>query len=120
MKYENKDHEIEALRSAKDNAYTERNHLVCYLSKIFPSYLERHPEADKEWKDDWRWIVFLYLPTGQATWHIHDSHLSMFDHLKRNQGKVWDGHTTEEKYERMQTLKKGFWVTTRPSPDGDK
>jgi hypothetical protein len=113
MQYKDQQHEIDTLRAAKDAAYTERNALVCYLSKMFPSYLERHPASDIEWDDDWRWIVFVYLPTGQATWHIHDSHLSMFDHLERDQGKVWNGHTTEEKYESMAKLKKGFWVSTR-------
>jgi len=43
-------------------------------------------------------------PTGQMTWHIHDSELPMFDHLGRASVNTWDGHTTEEKYERLAEL----------------
>lgn len=91
-------------KKAKDGAYAERDKLVCALSKIFPASLERHPDSDTTWEDDWRWIVFIELPTGQATWHIHDSELAWFDHLPRFTGKVWDGHTTPEKYERVASL----------------
>jgi hypothetical protein len=45
--------------------------------------------------------VFIELSTGQATWHIHDSELVMFDHLPRFRGQKWDGHSTPEKYERL-------------------
>ena len=89
---------------AKDMAYRERNMLVCALSKLFPSSLERHSDEDRHWDNDWRWIVFIDLPTGQATWHIHDRELTMFDHLPRGTGRVWDGHTNEVKYDRVLAL----------------
>lgn len=98
---------IEELEKQKDGAYWERNQLVAALSKIFPSSLERHPDSDTSWEDDWRWIVFVDLPTGQASWHIHDSELDNFKHLLRNCGRTWDGHTTEEKYQRLCLLR---WV----------
>ena len=88
-------------RGVKDGAYTERNRLVAYLCSLFPSSLERHPEDDKEWEDDWRWVVYVDLPHGQASWHLHDSHLPLFDHVKRLQGRKWDGTTTEQKYDQM-------------------
>ena len=90
--------------------YAERDRLVCVLSKIFPSWLERHPERDKMWEDDWRWIVFIHFPTGQSSWHIHDSELGWFDHLKReSEQDSWDGHTTEEKYQRLSRIRLGQW-----------
>jgi hypothetical protein len=92
------------LREQKDAAYAERDALVCALSKLFPASLERHPESDTTWDNDWRWIVFIDLPTGQATWHIHDSELGWFDHLKRYTGRQWDGHTTPEKYQRLAAI----------------
>ena len=95
--------ELQQAREAKDGAYRERDMLVAALSKIFPASLERHPDNEK-WEDDWRWIVFIDLPTGQATWHIHDSELPMFDHLPRLQGRKWDGHSTDEKYIRLAAL----------------
>lgn len=100
--------EYQKVVAQKDAAYKERNALVCLLSKLYPSWLERHNEADLTWEDDWRWIVFMQLPTGQATWHIHDSEFALFDHLpvnKDKEGHGWDGHTTEEKYQRISEVK---------------
>ncbi len=91
----------------KDGAYRERNALVAALSKLFPAWLERHPHEDTEWEDDWRWIVFISLPTGQVSWHIHDSELSSFRHLWARREGSWDGHTTEEKYRRLAALEGG-------------
>lgn len=102
--------QVHDLRARKDGAYKERNLLVAALSKLFPASLERHPEDDLEWEDDWRWVVFIQLPEGQATWHIHDSHLAFFDHLPRYEGRVWDEHTTEEKYRRLAMLRPGYCV----------
>lgn len=94
---------IEA-RESKDNAYWERNQLVGVLSRLYPSHLARHPETDKEWEDDWRNIVCIHTPVGQATWHLHDSDMPMFKHLKLDKDH-WDGHSTEEKYDRLSRLK---------------
>lgn len=82
-----------------DRVYNERNRLIAYLASLFPSVLERQEE---EWEDGWRWIVFVHHPQGQLSWHIHDSELPLFDHVPRGIGNVkWDGHTTEEKYQRI-------------------
>lgn len=94
---------INSLEYTKNQAYSERNQLVCLLSKLFPASLERHSEEDKDWENDWRWIVFISLPTGQCTWHIHDSERPQFDHLD-TLGTKWDGHTTEEKYARIEAV----------------
>jgi hypothetical protein len=87
-----------------DAVYAERNALVALVSKLLPAWLERHPEADTEWENDWRWIVFVDMPTGQASWHIHDLELPWFDHLERREGESWDGHTVDEKYERVRAV----------------
>lgn len=92
---------LEELTKQKDGAYSERNQCVALLSKLMPAWLEQHP-AGEDWDPDWRWIVFMMLPTAnQVSWHIHDSELSMFDHLTRRDSHSWDGHSTEAKYERM-------------------
>ena len=104
--------EILALQKQRNDVYEERDRLVAALSKCFPSWLARHPDADKEWDDQWRWIVFVQLPTGQATWHIQDRELPWFDHLARRTVNDWDGHTTEEKYRRLARL-------TAPAQDGE-
>lgn len=41
--------------------------------------------------------------TGQMSWHIHDLEIPMFSHLKWG-ANTWDGHTTEQKYERLGKL----------------
>ena len=111
---------------SKDGAYHERDMLVCALSKLFPSYLARHREEDTEWENDWRWIVYIEIPTKvkvvsgdqhnhileskwfetkieQISWHIHDSEREMFNHLEVKENN-WDGHNTERKYQRLQAL----------------
>jgi len=97
---------IEELEGVKNNAYWERNQLVAALSKLFPASLERHPDSDTAWENDWRWIVMINLPTGQASWHIYDSELPNFNHLHREAENYhsWDGHTTEEKYKRLYAI----------------
>ena len=81
-------------------AYSERDLLVSLISKIYPSHLARHPDSDLTWENDWRNIVCVHLPTGQATWHIHDSELPFFAHLQMGENH-WDGHSNQLKYERI-------------------
>jgi hypothetical protein len=57
--------------------------------------------------------VFVQLPAGQASWHIHESELGWFDHLERRAGNSWDGHTTPEKYERLGSLEAGTGLEAR-------
>lgn len=96
---------------SKNDAYHERDMLVCALTKLFPAYLARHSE-EEEWEDDWRWIVYIEIPvtekvvsgdqhnripekdwfkttTRQVSWHIHDSERAMFDHLEVKENN-WD------------------------------
>jgi hypothetical protein len=95
---------IARLRVEKGNVYTERNLLVAALSKFFPSWLETHPLQDEEWAKSWRTIVFIDGPTGQMSWHVHDSEVDLFDHLEHRKGNSWDRHTTEEKYARLAAI----------------
>jgi hypothetical protein len=90
----------EELVEQKDGAYSERNKLVAALSKLFPAWLAQHSPEDTGWESDWRNIVFIQLPTGQASWHIHDSEIELFTHLPAGPN-AWDGHTNEEKYARV-------------------
>ena len=113
---------------SKNQAYWERNQLVAALSKIYPSWLEKHPKKDKNWDKEWRTIVFIEIPTTylankyvqggfmmydiyQLSWHLHDDDVSDFDHLEMRKGNSWDGHTSEEKYQRLRNLtnKKKWW-----------
>jgi hypothetical protein len=89
---------IEKLEAARDGAYTERNRLVAFLASIYPSGTKK--TAIPGWDEAWHGCVYIDLPTGQASWHFHDSEAHLFTHLLSYDGE-WDGHTTEEKYERL-------------------
>ncbi len=114
--------ELDDLRKQKDQAYWERNQLVAALSKLYPAWLSRHEDSDKDWLGDWRWIVFIEIPTRwaygdqrnivpeklqyepmQVSWHIHDSELQYFSHLHQLVN-TYDGHDTETKYSRLRHI----------------
>jgi len=85
----------------KDAAYLERNQVVAALAKCFPSGIAK--TAIEGWSEDWNSCVYIDLPTGQTSWHYHDSQAYLFADLPAYKGK-WDGHTTEEKYARIARL----------------
>ncbi|HEY9643065.1 MAG TPA: hypothetical protein V6C57_21430 [Coleofasciculaceae cyanobacterium] len=99
---------IDALTAQKDSAYSERNSVVALVAKMaialgFKAGLGKHDPADASWDDDWRSIVFIELPSGQVSWHLHDSDLPKFAFLLPYEGQ-WDGHTTEAKYQLIEDL----------------
>lgn len=93
---------VKAMEKRKDDAYEERNKVVAALSKCFPSGIAR--TAIEGWSEDWHGCVYIDLPTGQVSWHFHDSQAHLFAHLPPYHGK-WDGHDTEEKYRRLAALR---------------
>jgi hypothetical protein len=100
-----KEAEIDRLRAKKDNAYFERNKCVTLIAKMalalgFKAGIAQHDPDDKDWEDDWRTVIYIDLPSGQVSWHFHDSHIHLLDGLPIYDGS-WDGHSTEIKYERV-------------------
>lgn len=93
--------ELEELRKQKDGAYFERNQVVAALAKCFPSGVAK--TAIEGWSEDWHGCVYIDLPTGQVSWHFHDSQAYLFKDLPPYAGK-WDGHDTPEKYRRVNAL----------------
>lgn len=92
---------LKEMEARKDAAYLERNQVVAALAKCFPSGIAK--TAIEGWSEDWHGCVYIDLPTGQASWHFHDSQAYLFADLPAYTGK-WDGHTTEEKYRRVSML----------------
>lgn len=90
------------MEARKDAAYLERNQVVAALAKVFPSGVAR--TAIEGWSEDWFGCVYIDLPTGQASWHFHDSQAYLFADLPPYPGQ-WDGHDTPQKYRRLATLK---------------
>lgn len=93
--------ELEAMRQRKDGAYFERNQVVAALAKCFPSGVAK--TAIDGWSEDWHGCVYIDLPTGQVSWHFHDSQAYLFKDLPSYAG-AWDGHDTPEKYRRVNAL----------------
>lgn len=112
-------------RKERDLAYTERNRLVAALARILTAsarhpipeaapnvaWLAEHDPADAGWDPEWRTIVFIEGPTGQMSWHLHNSDVPLFDGLPRGPN-LWDGHTTPQKYERLARVGRGPGETT--------
>ena len=107
------EHDLAEAQAAQQNAYSERNRLVAALSKMFPSHLVPSEDGDPEWS-----IVCVHLPTGHASWHVRRIEMmaGWFTHVggqPQVQPHGWDGHTTEEKYLRLEALTPPGPTTTR-------
>lgn len=88
---------VERARKWEDDAYLERMKVVSFLSKIYPSCV-----ATDEGGCD---VVYIESPVGQLSWHIFtEDQKPLFKHLERVDHNPWDGHTTEDKYARMQAF----------------
>jgi hypothetical protein len=92
---------LEALQAARDASYEERNKVVAALARLFPSGIAK--TAIPGWLEDWHGCVYIDLPTGQVSWHYHDSQADLFEELPAYNGQ-WDGHDTPEKYRRLASL----------------
>lgn len=96
-KWENAHDSLARAINDLDRTYRERARLVALLAMIYPSTLGDDPELP-----EWR-VVYVRLPTGQASWHISPHDLDLFAHVGDGT-EGWDGHTTEEKHQRIEAL----------------
>lgn len=96
--------ELAAARAteAKDAAYNERNRLVALLATMFPAWVGR--TEIEGWDPEWHGCVHIDTPAGQLSWHFHDREAPLFDWLPPAPAIMWDGHTTVQKYERIEEL----------------
>lgn len=105
------------LHQQKNDAYVERSCLVAALAWFaldtrrrrgadvlwFAGVGRHQPDPDPNWDVDWLTVVYIDTPHGQLSWHLHDNDLPMFEGLP-SYHTPWDGHTTDEKYERLGRL----------------
>lgn len=89
-------------KEEKDEAYRQRNYLVAALARLYPSGISRTNIPG--WEDDWHGCCFIDLPTGQISYHYHDSQAALFAGLPQYL-KVWDGHDKETVHQRLLALK---------------
>jgi hypothetical protein len=85
----------------RDVAYRERNKLIRFLAAIYNAGIKR-TEIDG-WDPKWAGCVYIDTPEGQMSWHYSDEEAPLFADLPPYE-REWDGHTTEQKYERLATL----------------
>ena len=100
------------LKAEKDQAYLERNHLVAALARLYPSGIKRTDIPG--WSPDWHGCVNIDLPTGQISYHYHDSHAALFSGLPAYEGE-WDGHDKETVHQRLGAL----WSPIAPVESDD-
>lgn len=95
--------QVTDLRNRKNAAYAERNRCVALIARMALAMGLRvgvKRTAIEGWSDDWNGCVYIDLPTGQVSWHFHDSQAAWFEALPDYDGD-WDGHDTDEKYARV-------------------
>lgn len=99
---------VAELEAQKDAAYRERNLVVALAAELVKRFTKGEaflaPHTGEDWGPEWKWVLFLeFIPgmVGQVSWHIHRDELYLFDRLPRLESNPWDGHTTEEKYDRI-------------------
>lgn len=98
--------ELDAVCSAKDGAYRERNRVVAAFARLARGLGWRLGIARTEipdWEPEWQNCLFVETPLGQVSWHFHDSEREVFDDFPPYDG-AWDGHTNDEKYARLDRL----------------
>ena len=90
-----------------DAVYLERNQVVAGLAALavklgYPAGIAQ--TSIEGWDEAWNGCVYIDLPTGQISWHYHESQSNLFDFLPKYVGS-WDGHDTPEKYRRVLALR---------------
>jgi hypothetical protein len=89
-----------------DAVYLERNQVVAALAACALRLNWRAGVALTDllgWEPEWHNCVYIDLPTGQVSWHYHDSQADLFAFLPPYDG-TFDGHDTEQKYARVAAL----------------
>ncbi len=79
--------------------YTQRAHLLAFLSRCYPSYLCQTAERGKT-VNMFPLVLTVEAPCGQMTWHIDRNHLDLFSHLELERNN-WDGTGDDVRFERL-------------------
>lgn len=84
-----------------DSVYRERAHLVALLATAYPSHIGHNDPAEPEWA-----VITVEGPTGQMSWHVSPEDMDLFRHVRPTTAAdaPWDGHSTDEKYDRLRRI----------------
>jgi hypothetical protein len=88
--------------ASRDSAYRERAHLIALLTALYPSHIGYTDPSAPDWA-----VIIIEAPTGQLSWHIAPDDMDLFSHVQDTNRIIcrgWDGHTTDQKYERIRAL----------------
>lgn len=92
---------LAAVEAERDGAYRERAQLVAWLAAMHESVIAPAPDVDEP---GWQ-IVYVYAGGWQMSWHVHPRDAELFkrvEHVAADHPRAqWDGHTTEQKHNRI-------------------
>lgn len=78
-----------ALKAKLDQTYDQRNLLAIALAQLVPGSGWGR-DNNESWSDDWRTVVYLHLPRGQVTFHMHPRQSALaIGNLPQYEG-AWD------------------------------
>lgn len=92
---------------ALKNAYTERARLLAYIAVQHDSHVGFNDLDEQDWP-----VLTIETDQGQMTWHIAPEDGHLLTHVRHTdpQDRGWDGHTAQEKYERLERLIEQKWA----------
>lgn len=95
----------ERAEAERDGAYRERAQLLAWLAALHPAV--RTPATDID-EPGWQILYLRPAAGGQMSWHIAPRDADLLGHVEQvpvdDERAQWDGHTTEEKYQRIASL----------------
>lgn len=89
-----------------DAAYLDRDRVLALLAAFAASAGHRAGigfDSDPAVRAPWNRVLFIDLPTGQVSWHIHERNLPLFDGLDAYDA-AWDGHDLSSKFARVAAM----------------
>jgi hypothetical protein len=81
--------------------YRERAQLVALLAAVYPSHIGYTDPNEPDWA-----VAIVETPAGQLSRHISRDDMDLFEHvlISTSEDRPWDGHSTEQKYQRVRDL----------------
>lgn len=101
-------HEPTSEADGMKGLYRERAHLLALLAGVLDPSMSHIGETDTE-AEGWPVLTFETL-AGQWSWHIAPDDVALFAHVRPTTAadRAWDGHTTAEKYARVDRLSRAM------------